>query len=144
MIDESERLLERLPHRYPMRLVDAVLELRDDYIKAVKNVTINEPFFPGHFPGMPVMPGVLIIEAMAQASVVLATSVTDVSDKRGLFLLVGVDSARFRRQVLPGDRLILESRPVRAKSSYRAFEAVASVAGETVATANLKSIFKES
>ncbi len=140
---KGAQLLERLPHRYPMRLVDAVLELRADYIKAVKNVTANEPFFPGHFPGMPVMPGVLIVEALAQASIVLAMNMSDVSSRQGLYLLVGVDNARFKRQVLPGDRLILESRRGRIKGNYCTFETVASVGGETAASAQLKSMFKE-
>ncbi len=143
MIDKGTQLLKRLPHRYPMRLIDAVLELQTDYIKAVKSVTANEPFFPGHFPDMPVMPGVLIIEAMAQASIVLAMNVSNVSNKRGLYLLVGVDDARFKRQVVPGDRLILESRCGRMKGNYCTFEATASVDGEVAATAQLKSMFKE-
>ena len=140
-MDKKTQLLERLPHRYPMRLVDALLELQSDYIKAVKNVTINEPFAPGHFPGMPVMPGVLIIEALAQASIVLAMNRFNVD--RGLYLLVGVDKARFKRQVLPGDRLILESRIGRLKGNYLTFETTASVDGETAATAQIKSMFKE-
>ena len=144
--DKRKRLLEQLPHRYPMRLVDALLELRDDYLKALKNVTFNEPFFPGHFPGMPVMPGVLIIEALAQASAILAMDKFNfvIEDKKeALYLLVGVDQARFRRQVLPGDRLILETSYERAKGNYCVFDVVASVEGEIAATARIKSMFKK-
>lgn len=143
MNDKNAKLLGCLPHRYPMRLVDAVLELDEGYIKAVKNVTVNEPFFPGHFPEMPVMPGVLIIEALAQASIVLAMNASDVSDRKGLYLLVGVDKARFKRQVLPGDCLILESRLGRIKGDYCTFETTASVEGQLAASAQLKSMFKE-
>ena len=143
MSDKKAELLARLPHRYPMRLVDEVLELRSDYIKALKNVTPEEPFFPGHFPGMPIMPGVLIVEALAQASIVLAMNLADLSGRDGLYLLVGVDKARFKRQVLPGDRLILESRCGRIKGDYCTFETTASVDGEIAATAQLKSMFKE-
>ncbi len=142
-MNKGTQLLARLPHRYPMRLIDTVIELQTDYIKAVKNVTANEPFFPGHFPDMPVMPGVLIVEAMAQASVVLAMNITDVASKKGLYLLVGVDRARFKRQVVPGDRLVLESRCGRMKGNYCTFEASATVDGELAASAQLKSMFKE-
>ena len=143
MIDKGTQLLAKLPHRYPMRLIDAVLELQTDYIKAVKNVTANEPFAPGHFPDMPVMPGVLIVEAMAQASIVLAMNISDLSQKQGLYLLAGIDKVRFKRQVLPGDTLILESRCGRMKGNYCTFEATASVGNELAATAHLKSMFKE-
>ena len=147
MTDKKTQLLRQLPHRYPMRLVDRLLELQIDYIKALKNVTLNEPFFPGHFPGMPVMPGVLIIEALAQASALLVVNKfnvagKEVAAKEGLCLLVGVDKARFRQQVLPGDRLILESRYGRAKGNYFTFDTVASVEGEVVATAQIRSMFK--
>ena len=100
-----------LPHRYPMLLVDRVLELEPGVrIKAIKNVTINEPFFPGHFPHYPVMPGVLIVEALAQASAIVAyRSDPDAMGGRKLFLFAGIDDARFKRQVVPGDTLVLES-----------------------------------
>ncbi len=145
-MDKNKKLLDQLPHRYPMRLVDALLELQGDYIKALKNVSCNEPFFPGHFPGMPVMPGVLIIEALAQASFILAMDKFGFSvdsEKEVLCLLVGIQEARFRRQVRPGDRLILESRCVRTKGNYHVFDATASIEGEVAATARIKSMFKE-
>lgn len=136
-------LLEKLPHRYPMRLVDAVLELRGNYIKALKNVTFNEPFFPGHFPSMPIMPGVLIIEALAQTSIVLAHNEFGPTDKQGLYLLVGIDNARFKRPVVPGDGLMLESSCRLAKGSYYTFDTTASVNGDIVARALIRSMFKE-
>jgi len=100
-----ERYLALLPHRYPFLLVDRVLELTGDRISALKNVTVNEPFFTGHFPGMPVMPGVLIIEALAQSAAILALSI--IGERRSLFMLTGIDRARLRRRVVPGDQLKL-------------------------------------
>jgi 3-hydroxyacyl-[acyl-carrier-protein] dehydratase len=101
-------LLDLLPHRYPMLLLDRVIELvRGKRIVAIKNVTINEPFFAGHFPGYPIMPGVLIVEAMAQAgAALLFTEVTDRDNK--LLLFTGIERARFRRPVTPGDQLRIE------------------------------------
>ena len=139
MIDESMEFLDLLPQKYPMKLVDAVLELRSDYVKAVKNVTINEPFFPGHFPGMPLMPGVLIIEALAQASSILAMKIGGKGNGLALGLLTGIDKAHFRQMVVPGDRLILESRCVRNRQQHYRFETTASVDGKLVVTAQLKS-----
>lgn len=143
MNDRENQLLGQLPHRYPMRLVDALLELGDGYVKALKNVTHNEPFFPGHFPGMPIVPGVLIIEALAQTSIILARHQFGSASNKGLYLLVGIDKARFKRQVVPGDRLVLESRCRLAKRNYGTFDTVASVEGEIVAEALIKSMFKE-
>ena len=101
-------LMDLLPHRYPMLLIDRVVEVeRAKRIVAIKNVTINEPFFNGHFPGYPIMPGVLIVEAMAQAgAALLFTEVTDRSDK--LLVFTGIERARFRRPVTPGDQLRIE------------------------------------
>ena len=108
MIYDSNEIQKILPHRYPFLLVDAVLELEPrKRIVAVKNVSINEPFFPGHFPGQPVMPGVLIVEAIAQAGgVLLLREVADRGTK--LVFFAGIEEARFRRPVLPGDQLRLE------------------------------------
>ena len=104
-------VMEKLPHRYPFLLVDRVLKLiPNDKIVALKNVTFNEPFFQGHFPGKPVMPGVLIIEAMAQAGGILAYE-TAPSDKRNrLIYFMGMDRVRFRKMVFPGDQIILEAK----------------------------------
>jgi 3-hydroxyacyl-[acyl-carrier-protein] dehydratase len=103
------QIMKRLPHRYPFLLVDRVLSLEvGKTIKALKNVTVNEPFFPGHFPGRPVMPGVMIIEALAQAAGILLFVTADVyPDENSRFFFVGIDKARFRRPVEPGDQLIL-------------------------------------
>jgi 3-hydroxyacyl-[acyl-carrier-protein] dehydratase len=105
------QILKRLPHRYPFLLVDRVLALETGKsIKALKNVTVNEPFFPGHFPGRPVMPGVMIIEALAQAAGILLFVTADVyPTENSRFFFVGIDKARFRRPVEPGDQLILNA-----------------------------------
>jgi 3-hydroxyacyl-[acyl-carrier-protein] dehydratase len=111
MIADIQAVLARLPHRYPFLLIDRVLERgeRDGqlFVKALKNVTINEPFFQGHFPGRPIMPGVLQIEALAQASIFL---LEDQMPEGALAFLAGVDGVRFKKPVVPGDQLILESR----------------------------------
>jgi 3-hydroxyacyl-[acyl-carrier-protein] dehydratase len=103
-------ILEHLPHRYPMLLVDRVLELEPGKrILALKNVSINEPFFPGHFPHHPVMPGVLVIEALAQAAAILTFKTRNMKpDENSVYYFVGIDEARFKRPVVPGDQLLLE------------------------------------
>ena len=135
IIDITE-ILEILPHRYPFLLVDKVVEFeKGKRIRAIKNVTINEPFFQGHFPGHPIMPGVLIIEAMAQVGGILAFKSADVKNKVVYFM--GIDKARFRKPVLPGDviELILEVKKTRG--SIWTFTAEASVDGKVVANAEL-------
>lgn len=132
-------VLEHLPHRYPFLLVDRVIEcVPGRTLTAIKNVTINEPYFPGHFPVKPVMPGVLILEALAQATGILtAKSMRDAPDGETLYYLVGVDDARFKQPVEPGDQLILKTDLVRNKRSIWKFEAEASVDGNTVARAGI-------
>tara|TARA_R110002096_G_scaffold179809_6_gene356887 strand:- start:2000 stop:2449 length:450 start_codon:yes stop_codon:yes gene_type:complete len=130
-------ILEMLPHRYPFLLIDRVLECEAfDSIKAVKNVTINEPFFQGHFPEHPVMPGVLILEAMAQATGVLAFY-SHKSQKKNdaVYYLVGIDKARFKRPVAPGDQLIMRARLTRQLRGIYRFEATAHVDDELVSSA---------
>ena len=125
---DIQQVLQTLPHRYPFLLVDRVLQLDPGvYCKALKNVTINEPFFPGHFPVRPVMPGVLIIESLAQAAAMLAfkTKGTEAGRDKVVYL-VGVDEARFKRPVVPGDQLRIEikvvhGRPTRIKAQGKAF-----------------------
>jgi 3-hydroxyacyl-[acyl-carrier-protein] dehydratase len=132
-------ILERLPHRYPLLLVDRVLELRPgESIRALKNVTFNEPFFGGHFPHRPVMPGVLIIEALAQAAGIL-TFVTAgvIPNEDTKFYFVGIDKARFRKPVTPGDQLILTARLERNLKGMWRFSAVAYVGTDEVASAEM-------
>jgi len=133
-------IMEILPHRYPMLLVDRVLELEPGKrIVCIKNVTANEQFFLGHFPGAPVMPGVLIVEAMAQCGAVLV--LRDIPDRlEKLFLFGGVDKARFRRPVVPGDQLRMEVEIVQRRSSSVKIHGVATVEGELAAEADMLSV----
>ncbi len=129
-------ILDMLPHRYPFLLVDRVLECEAGaYIKAVKNVTVNEPHFTGHFPDVPVMPGVLILEAMAQAGAVLVVAGMEESVRDKLFLFTGLDKARFRKPVTPGDQLILECSDVKSKLGLVKMQATAKVDGKIAAQA---------
>jgi 3-hydroxyacyl-[acyl-carrier-protein] dehydratase len=136
---DIHHILKKLPHRYPILLVDRVLEIeRDKRIKALKNVTINEPFFVGHFPHRPVMPGVLMLEALAQAAALLSfESSDDKFDDDTVVYFVGIDGARFKRPVEPGDQLILEASIDRAKSGIYKYKTRASVGGETAVEADL-------
>jgi 3-hydroxyacyl-[acyl-carrier-protein] dehydratase len=138
MIDIHE-ILKRLPHRYPFLLIDRVSVLEPGKtIKALKNVTINEPYFIGHFPHRPVMPGVLILEALAQASALLGFETQGkVLDDKTVVYFVGIDNARFKRPVEPGDQLELESTILRHKSGIFKFATRAFVSGELAAEAEL-------
>ena len=132
-------ILRYLPHRYPFLLVDRVLEIQaGESITALKNVTYNEPFFPGHFPGRPVMPGVMIIEALAQATGILAfTSSNVIPTEETRFYFVGIDKARFRKPVEPGDQLILTARVTRSFKGIWRFSTVALVGSTEVASADM-------
>ena len=132
-------ILRYLPHRYPFLLVDRVLEcVPGTSITALKNVTYNEPFFPGHFPGRPVMPGVMIIEALAQATGILAFSSANViPTEQTRFYFVGIDKARFRKPVTPGDLLVLEVVPLRKGGAIWKLRGEAKVDGVLVAEAEL-------
>jgi len=135
-----QRIRELLPHRYPMLMIDRVVELSEQHVLAEKLISANEPFFTGHFPDQPVFPGVLILEAMAQAGGIWA--VNAMPENLGMkTVLVGVDEARFRRQVVPGDVLRLLVRPVRARPKMVRFAASASVGGDAVAEAVLLAAF---
>ncbi len=134
------RIRELLPHRYPMLMLDRVVELSAQHVLAEKLISANEPCFTGHFPDQPVFPGVLIVEAMAQAGGIWAMNA--MPENRGMkTVLVGVDEARFRRQVVPGDVLRLLIRPLRARPKMVRFTGTATVGGETVAEAVLLAAF---
>lgn len=134
---DINQILKHLPHRYPFLMVDRVLEYHPgESLVALKNVSYNEPYFLGHFPQKPVMPGVLILEALAQATGLLAfRSVERQADRDSLYYFVGVDEARFKRPVEPGDQLILEARLKRAKRGIWVFDTLARVGDQTAATA---------
>ena len=138
MMDIQE-ILKRLPHRYPFLLVDRVLELeKGKRILALKNVTMNEPFFTGHFPNRPVMPGVMMLEALAQAAAILAFDDVGVRPDDGtVFYFVGIDNARFKRPVVPGDQLMLHATLDRAKAGIVKFTARAMVGDAVAAQADL-------
>ena len=138
MMDVKE-IREYLPHRYPFLLVDRVVELvPGESIVAYKNVTVNEPFFNGHFPDHPVMPGVLIVEAMAQAAGILGFKTMDKTPQDGsIYYFVGADNLRFKRPVVPGDRLQLEAKGMSEKRGIWKFEVKATVDGETVSSATI-------
>ena len=139
MTIDIHEILKRLPHRYPILLVDRVVELeRGKFLRALKNVTMNEPFFVGHFPHRPVMPGVMILEALAQAAAILAFDNIDVRpDNRTVFYFAGIDRARFKRPVEPGDQLVLDVTLDRMKAGVFKFSARATVDGELAVEAQL-------
>ena len=136
---DIEAIMRQLPHRYPFLLVDRVLEcVPGQYVLAMKNVTFNEPFFPGHFPHRPVMPGVMIIETLAQAAGILAFKTAKVvPDSETRFYFVAIDHARFRKPVEPGDQLMLKVALKRAFKGIWKFHGVAEVDGVEVASAEL-------
>jgi 3-hydroxyacyl-[acyl-carrier-protein] dehydratase len=136
---DIQAVLAQLPHRYPFLLVDRVVEcVPGKRIHAIKNVTVNEPFFPGHFPGRPTMPGVMILEALAQAAGILAFKTAGVvPDDKSRFYFVGIDGARFRKPVVPGDQLALKATFDRAMRGIWKFTTVAEVDGAEVASATM-------
>src|SRR5579871_4660048 len=131
-----EELTRVLPHRYPMLMVDRILEVTGDSVVGIKNVTVNEPHFTGHFPDFPVMPGVLIVEAMAQTAGVLVLSMIPDRENK-LVLLVAIENARFRRPVVPGDTLRMEMKVLKRKASVAKMAGVATVDGVVVAEAEV-------
>ena len=135
---DIHKILALLPHRYPILLVDRVLEIEPHRsIKALKNVSINEPFVQGHFPARPVMPGVLILEALAQTAALLTLSGKPGDPENTLYLFAGIDNARFKRVVEPGDQLILESTITRKKAGIYKYTTRATVDGELAVEAEL-------
>lgn len=134
---DIQKIQSLLPHRYPFLLVDRVIESEPGKrLVAIKNVTINEPFFQGHFPTKPVMPGVLLIEAMAQATGLLAMESAEVP-KEAIYYLVGVDKARFKQPVVPGDQLVFEVEVLKHRREIWVFAAEATVDGSMVASAEI-------
>ena len=139
---DVRKVMELLPHRYPFLLVDRVVELvPDSHIEALKNVTINEPFFQGHFPGLPVMPGVLQLEALAQASGVFILTSYPEEYMGKVFLFSGINKVRFRRPVVPGDALILRCEDFKAKMSVVRMQCRAMVEGKVTVEAQLSGAF---
>ena len=136
---DIHQILKQLPHRYPFLLVDRVTSIeKGKRIVAIKNVTINEPFFTGHFPHRPVMPGVLILEAMAQAAALLSFDTQGVTpDDKTVYYFAGIDGARFKRPVEPGDQLMMEVTIERAKAGIFKFKGITRVDGEVACEAEL-------
>lgn len=136
---DIQEILKYLPQRYPILMIDRVIDLVErQSITAIKNVTVNEPYFLGHFPGKPIMPGVLILEAMAQATGILALYSNKERDKKGfLYLFAGVDNARFKRPVVPGDQLYIEAQVLRVKGDIWKCKVTAKVENELVCEAEL-------
>ena len=142
---DIQGIMEMLAHRYPFLLIDRILEVvPGDKVTALKNVTINEPFFQGHFPGKPIMPGVLIIEAMAQAGGILAYLTGTVEQRNRLIYFMGMDKVRFRKPVVPGDQIILEAKILKFRSKAAKMSGIATVDNQMVAEAELMAAFGES
>jgi len=137
--NDLSRLLRLLPHRYPFLMVDKVVELAEGLVRTLKNVTINEPFFTGHFPGNPVMPGVLIVEALAQSAAILALSEIR-AVKPHLFVLTGIEKVRFRRKVVPGDQLEIEIKLMKHHRPLWKMRGEARVGGELAVEAELSAM----
>jgi 3-hydroxyacyl-[acyl-carrier-protein] dehydratase len=142
---DIHEILDHLPHRYPFVLIDRVLSLElGKEITAIKNVTINEPFFPGHFPYHPVMPGVLIVEAMAQAAAILSFKTMNTKpSEESVYYFAGIDSARFKRPVSPGDQIVLNVKIDRILKGIWKYSGVATVGNDIVAEASMMCILKE-
>ena len=142
---EIRQIMDHIPHRYPMLLIDRVLSVEPGKeIVALKNVTMNEPFFSGHFPHYPVMPGVLIVEAMAQAAAILAFKTFNLrNDSNSVYYFVGIDEARFKKPVLPGDRMIVKAQITRNLRGIWKFSAQALVEEKLVSEAQLLCTMRE-
>lgn len=135
---DIQDILQRIPHRYPFLLVDRVLECEPgSHLIAIKNVTINEPFFTGHFPQQPVMPGVLIIEALAQAALLLGFASTDEEEQGKICYFLGIDKARFKRAVVPGDQLELQANFLKNRRGIWQFDVEARVEGQRACVAQI-------
>ncbi len=138
MVYDIRKIMELLPHRYPFILVDRIVKMvPDERIVGLKNVTINEPFFQGHFPGTPIMPGVLIVEAMAQAGAILVNASRSEEKRKELIYFMGIDKARFRKPVIAGDQLILEIIAMKRRANLFKMSGKATVDGTLVAEAEV-------
>lgn len=138
-------ILERIPHRYPFILVDRVLDIEPGVrIHAIKNITVNEPFFVGHYPNMPIMPGVLILESLAQTGALLMSSLVDIRLGSGnIPLFAGLDDVRFKQPVIPGDQLHLHVEVIKNRKTFWKMSATANVDGKVICSAEITSAFKE-
>jgi 3-hydroxyacyl-[acyl-carrier-protein] dehydratase len=135
---DVQAIMQHIPHRYPFLLVDRILELEPNKrVVGLKNVSMNEPFFQGHFPGTPIMPGVLILEAMAQTSGVLAIASMEKAGKNALMYFMGLDQVKFRKMVVPGDQLIMELEVLKQRAKVMKLAGTAKVDGQVVAEAQL-------
>jgi beta-hydroxyacyl-ACP dehydratase FabZ len=135
---DVQAIMQHIPHRYPFLLVDRILELEPNKrVVGLKNVSMNEPFFQGHFPGTPIMPGVLILEAMAQTSGVLAIASMEKSGENALMYFMGLDQVKFRKMVVPGDQLIMELEVLKQRKKIMKLAGTAKVDGQIVAEAQL-------
>jgi beta-hydroxyacyl-ACP dehydratase FabZ len=144
MLYDIREIMNLLPHRYPFILVDRILEMiPDERVVGLKNVTMNEPFFQGHFPGTPVMPGVLIIEAMAQVGGILAYSTIEEAQERPLIYFMGIDKARFRKPVVPGDQILFEVKLLQRRSKLFKMAGKATVEGAVVAEAEVMAMTED-
>jgi len=143
MIDIG-RIINMLPHRYPFLLVDKVIDITlGEKATGIKNVTFNEPYFVGHFPGHPIMPGVLIIEAMAQTSAVLVVETLGESEAGKLVYFTAIDGARFRKPVIPGDRLLLHTTVLQNRKNLWKFQVTGEVDGQKVAEATISAMIMD-
>lgn len=138
---DVEQIMALLPHRYPFLMIDRVVDysITEEHktLRAIKNITFNEPFFQGHFPGKPILPGVLILEAIAQATGILAFTMVGKPNDGELYYFAAIDHARFKRPVVPGDQLVLDVEYFKEKRGIASFSGVASVDGKVVCTADL-------
>ena len=141
---DIKRILQMIPHRYPMLMIDRVIDMElDSKATGIKNVSINEPFFQGHFPSEPVMPGVLIVEAMAQTAAVLVVSTFGAHSEGKLVYFMSIDGARFRRPVVPGDRLELHVEKVQSRANVWKFSGKAMVDGKLAAEATFAAMIRD-